>query len=191
LLRVLETGEYFPVGETRAKKADVRIISATNQDLPDLIRKGKFREDLFYRIHVINIELPPLRDRMEDIPLLTEFFLSRFQLKKKKPLLTGKILDALSHYEWPGNVRELQNAIQRFIATNQISLSIGSNQIDIGKEDLVSYDRGLNRIIGDVELKVIRETLQKTGWNRSKAADLLEISRWTLQRKMQKHGLVE
>ncbi len=191
LLRVLENGEYFPVGETKAKKADVRIISATNQNLPDLVRQGKFREDLFYRIHVINIELPPLRDRLEDIPLLTEFFLSRFPSTGKMPLMTGKIIDTLSHYEWPGNVRELQNTIQRFIATHQISLSSGSTLINMEKEDLLTHDKGLNWILEDMELKLIRDSLQKTLWNRSKAADLLKISRWTLQRKMQKHGLVK
>ncbi len=189
LLRVLENGEYFPVGATKAKKADVRIISATNRDLNELVHQNQFREDLFYRIHVINLDLPPLRKRIEDIPLLAEFFLSRFPSTGKTPMMTGKIIDTLSHYEWPGNVRELQNTIQRFLATNRIHLSGSGTSVDMDKEDSLSPEKGLTLILDEIELKMIRETLQRTGWNRSKASDLLKISRWTLQRKMQKHGL--
>ena len=189
LLRVLENGEYFPVGETKAKKADARIISATNQDLPALVRQGKFREDLFYRIHVIDIELPPLRERKEDIPLLVEFFLARFPSRGKKSYLTGKILDTLSHYEWPGNVRELQNTIQRFLVTNQITLPGGGPMSPEEAVETLGHEDGLNGALEDLERRLIQESLQKTQWNRSQAADLLKISRWTLQRKMLKYDL--
>jgi transcriptional regulator with PAS, ATPase and Fis domain len=189
LLRVLENGEYFPVGETRAKKADTRIISATNQDLLALVRQGIFREDLFYRIQVIDIELPPLRERREDIPLLVEFFLSRFSSTGKKTRLTGKMLDTLSHYEWPGNVRELQNTIQRFLATNQITLPGGHAMTAVEEDMAVSLADGLTGAIEALERRMIQESLRQTIWNRGKAADLLKISRWTLQRKMLKYEL--
>jgi len=189
LLRVLENGEYIPVGDTKARKADARIISATNQDLPDLVREGTFREDLFYRIHVIDIELPPLRERKEDIPLLAEFFLSRFPSTGMKPRLTGKILDTLSSYEWPGNVRELQNTIQRFLATSQIILP-GQRSVSPAEEDeILSHTDGLTGALEVLECKLIKEGLRKTLWHRGQAADLLKISRWTLQRKMLKHGI--
>ena len=189
LLRVLENGEYFPVGTTKAKKADARIISATNQDLPTLVRKGDFREDLFYRIHVIDIELPPLRERREDIPLLVEFFLARFPSTGKKPYLTGKMLDTLSHYEWPGNVRELQNTIQRFLATDQIVLPGGRSISAEKKAEALWHADGLNAALEELECRMIHESLRKTLWNRGEAADLLKISRWTLQRKMQKYAI--
>ena len=189
LLRVLENGEYFPVGETKPKKADARIISATNQDLRALVRQGSFREDLFYRIHVIDIELPPLRQRREDIPLLVEFFLSRFPSARKKPHLTGKMLDTLSHYEWPGNVRELQNTIQRFLVTNQITLPGGHTITATGEDQFLNDENGLNAALENLECRLIQDSLSKTLWNRGQAADLLKISRWTLQRKMQKYNL--
>ena len=189
LLRVLENGEYIPLGQTKAKKADARIISATNQDLRSLVKQGKFREDLFYRIHVIDIELPPLRNRREDIPLLIELFLSRFPSSGKKPYLTGKMLDTLSHYEWPGNVRELQNTIQRFLATSQVTLPGGYAMVAIEENDTLNEEGGLNGSLEYVERKLILESLQKTMWNRGQTADLLKISRWTLQRKIQKYDL--
>ncbi|MCP3951692.1 MAG: response regulator [Desulfobacterales bacterium] len=189
LLRVLENGEYIPVGETKAKKADARIISATNQDLTALVRQGNFREDLFYRIHVIDIKLPPLRERREDIPLLVEFFLARFPSTGRKSSLTGKMLDTLSHYEWPGNVRELQNTMQRFLATDQITLPGGCSMSAVETEERLSHTDGLNGALEDLECRLIQESLHKTLWNRSQAADRLKISRWTLQRKMQKYDL--
>ena len=189
LLRVLENGEYIPVGETRAKTADARIISATNQDLPAMVSQGVFREDLFYRIHVIDIELPPLRDRREDIPLLVEFFLSGLPSTGKKPRLTGKILDTLSHYEWPGNVRELHNTIQRFMVTNQISLPGGRSLSGAEADEALDHADGLKGALEELENRLIQESLRKAMWNRSEAADLLKISRWTLQRKMEKYAL--
>ena len=153
------------------------------------MRQGAFREDLFYRIHVLDIELPPLRERREDIPLLVEFFLSRFPATGKKPYMTGKMLDTLSHYEWPGNVRELQNTIQRYLITRQITLPGVCSLSATEAEEPLGHTNGLNNALGDLECRLIQESLQKTRWNRSEAADLLKISRWTLQRKMQKYDL--
>jgi len=190
LLRVLENGEYFPVGGTKAKTADARIISATNQDLSAMVQQGTFREDLFYRIHVIDIELPPLRDRREDIPLLVESFFARFAADGGAPRLSGKMLDTLSHYEWPGNVRELQNTIQRFLATHQITLPGRRSMTAEAEDEVMMPADGLAEALAVLECRLIQESLQKTHWNRGQAADLLKISRWTLQRKMQKFGLV-
>jgi transcriptional regulator with PAS, ATPase and Fis domain len=159
LLRVLENGEYIPVGETRAKRADARIISATNQDLSALVRQGKFREDLFYRIHVLDVKLPPLRERKEDIPLLVEFFLARFPSPGKKPYLTGKMLDMLAHYEWPGNVRELQNTIQRFLVTNQITLPRGGSMFAEEENEALNHEDGLNGALEEMERRLIQENL--------------------------------
>lgn len=191
LLRVLENGEYIPVGATKAKKADTRIISATNQDLSQLVSEGSFREDLFYRIHVIDIELPPLRERREDIPLLVEFFLARFPSSGKQPYLTGKMLDTLTHYDWPGNVRELQNTMQRFLVTRQITLPGGRSITALEEEAPLHHQDGLSGALDNLESKLIQDSLHKTMWNRNQAADILKISRWTLQRKMQKYNLVK
>jgi DNA-binding NtrC family response regulator len=189
LLRVLENGEYIPIGATRAKTADARIISATNQDLNHLVRQGDFREDLFYRIHVIDIKLPPLRERREDIPLLVEVFLSRYQSSGKRPRLNGKVLDTLSHYEWPGNVRELQNVMQRFLVTHQIDLPGGRTAVAVEEEEALTCEDGLCASLEELERRIIQEALRKAMWNRGRAADLLKISRWTLQRKMAKYDL--
>ena len=190
LLRVLENGEYVPVGETKPKTADARIISATNKDLSALVRQGRFREDLFYRIHVIDIQLPPLRERKEDIPLLIDHFLSRFPTGGSKPRLSGRMMDTLSYYEWPGNVRELQNTIQRFLATKRITLPGGSSMVAEQGDRALARGDGLNETMENFERRLIREALQKTLWNRGQAADMLKVSRWTLQRKMVKYDLV-
>jgi transcriptional regulator with PAS, ATPase and Fis domain len=191
LLRVLENGEYFPVGATKPQKADARIISATNQNLSEMVRKRDFREDLFYRIHVIDIKLPPLRQRREDIPLLAEIFLSRYQSSRNKAHLSGKMIDTLCQYEWPGNVRELQNVIQRFLVTKQIE--IPGRHIAEADDEIASIESkdGLDAAIDILERRIIQEALQKTLWNRGQAADLLKISRWTLQRKMIKYELTK
>jgi PAS domain S-box-containing protein len=189
LLRVLENGEYIPVGGTKPKTADVRIISATNQDLPAMVRAGTFREDLFYRIHVIEIVLPPLRERKEDIPLLAEFFLARFKPPSQKIHLSGKMLDTLLQYKWPGNVRELQNTIQRFLATSQITLPGQRTTFAVEENETVQPRDGLTQALERLERRLIQSGLEKTRGHRGQAADLLKISRWTLQRKMLKYDL--
>ena len=113
LLRVIEGGAYTPVGSNQSKTADVRIIAATNRDLQLLVKNGLMREDFFYRIHILPIHLPPLRERKEDLPLLVEHFMKRYGGKRSVPPLTGKLMEKLHHYDWPGNVRELQNVIVR------------------------------------------------------------------------------
>jgi PAS domain S-box-containing protein len=186
LLRVLENGEYVPVGGSRAKKADARIICATNQDLHAMVRQGHFREDFFYRIHVIDIRIPPLRERKEDIPLLADYFLSLFPAGGERPGLTGKIMDTLSGYDWPGNVRELQNTIQRFLVTRQIRLPNGRTIDDVQGNESLDPSSGLNQALENLERGMILQALEQTSWNRNQTAELLKVSRWTLQRKMLK-----
>ncbi len=186
LLRVLESGEYTPVGDVTTKKADIRVVAATNHDLPNLVRQGKFREDLFYRIQVIEITLPPLRERREDIRLLVEHILARQGAEEKMATLPEKLRGVLFHYDWPGNVRELVNTIQRYLATGSVSLP-GQPQEEAEEEQ--SPDRGLHDALEVLEKKMIVEALQQTKWRRSETAALLQIPRRSLLRKMQKYDL--
>ena len=184
LLRVLEGGEYLPVGAAAPKRTDARIIAAAHQNLADLARQGAFREDLFYRLHVIEIHLPPLRQRREDIPLLIEHFLAKSAPPGRVPKLPVKITETLLHHEWPGNIRELQNAIQRYLATEHLSL--------LGEPPPMADDSGeAQGLMADVEAlerRRIYHALQQTQWRRGQAAELLQLPRRTLQRKMQRYG---
>ncbi len=190
LLRVLQDKEVCMVGSSRGRKIDTRIISSTNQDLQYLIKKGLFREDLFFRLNVINIELPPLRERGDDILLLAHYFTGKFSKEmEKKPLeFTDKALKALKTYHWPGNVRELENLIKRLMVMTE------GNLIDIN--DLPSLMRfsvprasNLNRTLAAVETDYIRSVLLSVGGNKSKAAQILGIARATLREKLKENGI--
>lgn len=186
LLRVLERGEYIPVGDVLEKRADVRIVAATNKDLAMLVREGQFREDLFYRIQVIQISIPPLRERREDIRLLVEEILARHNRNEKIANLPPQLREMLYHYDWPGNVRELINTLQRYLATDFVTLP-GSPETNFTKNSCV--DVGLHEAVEALEKKMIQEALQKTKWHRSQSAEILRIPRRSLQRKIQKYGL--
>jgi len=190
LLRVLQDKEVCMVGSSRGRKIDARIISSTNQDLQYLIKKGLFREDLFFRLNVINVELPPLRERGDDILLLAHYFTGKFSKEmEKNPLeFTDKALKALKTYHWPGNVRELQNLIKRLMVMTE------GNLIDIN--DLPSLMRfsvprtpDLNRTLTEVETDYIRSVLVSVGGNKSKAAKILGIARATLREKLCNHKI--
>ncbi|MGD9007119.1 MAG: sigma-54-dependent Fis family transcriptional regulator [Desulfobacteraceae bacterium] len=184
LLRVIESGEYTPVGDVVAKKADTHMVAATNKDLAELVQKGAFREDLFYRIQVIVITLPPLRERREDISLLVEHILSRHDADTGLADLPEKLRQMLYHYEWPGNVRELINTIQRYLATDFVSLP-GRPPQESGNSEL--ENTGLHDAIESLERRMIKAALQQTRWHRGATAKLLKIPRRSLQRKMQKY----
>lgn len=186
LLRVLESGEYTPVGGVEPKKADLRVVAATNRDLADLVRQRKFREDLFYRINVIEIALPPLRERREDIRLLVEHILSRHSLGERIAELPSRLREMLYHYDWPGNVRELMNTIQRYLATELITLPDGRRT---ESAIAVSPDAGLHEAVETLERRMISDALKQTNWRRDKTAELLGIPRRSLQRKIQKYKL--
>jgi len=187
LLRVLQDKIYEPLGGTESIKADVRIIAATNKELEKLIKDGSFREDLYYRINVIKIKLPPLRDRKEDIPLLANHFISRFNKLKPKLItsISPEVLSILMNHNFPGNIRELENIIEHAFVLNRS----GKIEIKDLPENLRPTEANKQieiKSIDDIEAQFITETLRKNNWNRSDAAKQLNMHKTTLWRKMKK-----
>jgi len=200
LLRVLQEGTFIPVGSTESRRVDVRIVAATNRNLKEMVEAGTFREDLYYRLNVINIHVPALRDRKEDIPFLAEFFLNKAQSANpgsQKKILTKRALEKLYDYTWPGNVRELQNEMERLIVLSgpetKITADMLSGKIlELGDKTKVQGARlhgKLKDALEDLERDMIREGLRRTGWNKSKLAKELGISRAGLIMKVEKYGL--
>ncbi|HEX7597341.1 MAG TPA: sigma 54-interacting transcriptional regulator, partial [Polyangia bacterium] len=187
LLRVLQEREIRRVGETRQRKIDVRILAATNRDLAEAMKKGSFREDLYYRLRVIEIAIPPLRERKEDILPLARFFADRLRAKLKLPnlRLAAGCIDTLTAYPWPGNVRELENAIEHAAVLSrhgQITPDILPSNIVHG---VTTRPAGLaSRRLDRLELEHIRSVLKESGGNRTRAAEILGISPTTLWRRM-------
>ncbi len=190
LLRAIEGGGYMPVGSNVTRFSDFRIIAATHRNLLEQSRKGKMREDFFFRIHIIPINLPPLRQRRDDIPLLAEHFLRVYSGDQNAPALPGKVLDALVAYDWPGNVRELQNVIQRYLTVNRLDfLTMEPASAQGGVRTTVEPDTSLKDATENVEKTIIQEALDQHRWNKSRTAVALGISRKTLFRKMKRFGL--
>ena len=194
LLRVLQQKEYEPLGATRFRKANVRIIAATNQDLTQLLSRGTFREDLYYRLNVVKIDLPPLVKHREDIPLLVDHFIHQFNLKKGKKItgITDQALGMLMEYEFPGNVRELENMIEHAFVLCHGSLiqrdHLPKEFIKTFKAD-EKYHPPTSDKLKKAEAQVIAETLKKNGGNRSRTAEELGIDKSTLWRKMKQFNL--
>jgi transcriptional regulator with GAF, ATPase, and Fis domain len=197
-LRVLQNGEIRRVGGSKVITVDVRIVSATNQNLHDLIRQGRFREDLYYRLNVITIRLPPLRERKEDIPLLISHFIQAIAKRTGAPPreLAPEALEMLARYDWPGNVRELENEIERMAALSQDR--IGDDLVSEGIRKVALQvsrygGRSLRDIIGkaveDLEEEVIRSTLQEHAWKKTTTATILGISRPTLDSKIDRYRI--
>jgi two-component system, NtrC family, response regulator HupR/HoxA len=199
LLRVLQEGTFIPVGAVESRRVDVRIVAATNRNLKEMVEAGTFREDLYYRLNVINIHVPALRDRKEDIPFLAEFFMNKAQsgAGAAKKVLTKRALEKLYDYAWPGNVRELQNEMERLIVLagpeTKITADMLSPKIlELGDKTKVQGARlhgKLKDALEDLEREMIREGLRRTGWNKSKLAKELGISRAGLIMKVEKYGL--
>jgi len=205
LLRVLQEREFERVGDSHTTKVDVRVIAATNSDLTRMVADGQFREDLFYRLNVIPVELPPLRERKEDIPLLVQHFLDKFRAAdmaagQSRPMLTVA-QDAIRHlmaYSWPGNVRQLENAIERAVAINagrpQIDvadLPVEIQQAEPPLPSTVSLPEGgldLDVFIAHIERELIERSLERTGGNKGRAAKLLNLKRTTLVEKLKRLG---
>lgn len=185
LLRVLQEKEVARVGETQLKKIDVRVIAATNKNLEDLVKKGLFRQDLFFRLNVINIEIPPLRGREDDILLLARHFALKYakELGKAEPAFTDKAVTALKKYSWPGNVRELENLIHRNLIMNDTNFIDSVNFPDIMKFN-VSCDQYLNLSLEEMSKKYVRDVVEQTGGNKAKALEILKIDRKTLLKKL-------
>lgn len=181
LLRAIEGGGYRPVGGTELISADFRIISASNAALSDKVASGHMRKDFFYRIQVIQIQLPPLRQRKQDIPLITEHFLRKMKAPADMARIPGRMMDILIEYEWPGNVRELRNVLQRYVTLGHLEfLSPGSDH----RTTPIASELNLREAVQDLEKSLISKALRQAGGNRTRAAGLLGISRRTLFRKM-------
>ena len=187
----MDCGEFRRVGGNKTYTADVRVIASTNRDLLELVAEGKFREDLFYRLNVINLAVPPLRSRMGDLPLLVELFIERYARKLTKDIMgiSPEALQGLKNYHWPGNVRELENVIERaailaeskFIGLEDISLHAEPSKSDTMAEG--------SQQLEDMEKRHIKRVLQESGWNQTRASTLLGINRKTLYLKLKKYGL--
>ncbi len=202
ILRALQERRFDPVGSTKSVQVNVRVIAATNLDLDKAVKDGRFREDLYYRINVIPIQLPALRERKTDIPILLNHFMNQFNKNKTRILngFTAESLNCLIHYAWPGNIRELENLIER------LSILKGQGTVEISdlpakyKSNVSSYteagiveipEAGLdfNSAVDQFENALIMKALEKTGWNKNQAAILLRLNRTTLVEKMKKKGL--
>ena len=196
LLRVLEDRQFEPVGSNKTITVDTRIILASNRDLNEEVKQGRFRDDLYYRINVITIDLPPLRERVGDVPLLTKHFLRLYctQHNKKKLGITDEAMEYLERYPWPGNVRELENVIERAVLLSKDKF--------IGQDDLPSPIRqetnrqqktykpmSLKEALAEPEKNIIRRALESNHWNRQETAKALQINRTTLFKKMKHYGL--
>lgn len=204
LLRVLQDGTFISVGGTEIKKTNVRVIAATNKNLEQMVKEGTFREDLYYRLNVISLQAPPLRERSLDIPILVTYFLNQQMKKTKKNVLMSKVaVDKLQHYAWPGNVRELQNEIERAVvlcsSIGKINVENLSPKIIHHTNDTVLENKTVNEIshfsgklkdaLASLEKQIIQEGLRKTGGNKSRLSKELGISRANLIMKVEKYGL--
>jgi Nif-specific regulatory protein len=219
LLRVLQEREFERVGDHRTIKVDVRVIAATNLDLDEQVRNKSFREDLYYRLNVVSINLPPLRSRREDIPQLIDFFLDKYNAENNRSLrrISRDLRNTLLRYPWPGNVRELENAIERAVVLSsgkdfsedllplQIRLFAQQTRQDRGDESIESIAHKLARdgvrqyamrqgeiydlVVNEVQRQLIRQALRQTGGIKIRAADFLGINRNTLNKKVQELGI--
>lgn len=200
ILRFLEEKEFNRVGGSKTIKVDVRLITATNRDLSQLIKKGSFREDLYYRINVVPIVIPPLKDRKEDIPLLIEHFINKFNLENNKNVkgISKEALDLMMQYDWPGNVRELENLIERVIAltsneyiqADEIPFSLKNiPKINGLKESILDGRVSFTQAEEEFEKEIILDALKRTNYVQSHAAQILGISRRILKYKMDKLGI--
>jgi DNA-binding NtrC family response regulator len=191
LLRVIEEREVRPLGDIKAYPIDVRIISTSNRDIKSLIQQGQFREDLYYRLKVIDIELPPLRDRREDIPLLVQHFIKKFRREMKKNIsgISEDTLKISLNYSWPGNVRELENVIQRAITLTRhetiLPEDLPITMIEEKEENLIEKAFREKYTVDQLEKEYIKRVLLEVGGNKSKAAEILGLDRKTLYRKLQ------
>lgn len=195
LLRVLQEKEFERVGGTKTIKADIRIIAATNRDLKKMVDEGEFREDLYYRLNVIPIFIPPLRERKEDIPILADYFMKKYsiQMGKNNIAITSEALEKMEQYHWKGNIRELQNIIERCViltSNGKIDVNILPDEIKGSKGQLNGFilpKEGIS--LEQVERELILQALKMTEFNQTKAAQLLGITRHTLLYRMEKYNI--
>jgi Transcriptional regulator containing GAF, AAA-type ATPase, and DNA binding domains len=196
LLRVLQEGEFERVGSSKSIRVDVRVITATNRDLAKAIKAGSFRSDLFFRLNVFPLEIPPLRERKSDIPFLVNFFLNKFakKLGKKIDGVSKNTMDLLMNYEWPGNIRELQNVIERAIVlTHGLILHIDeSSMLQLDTRWETNFSTSDSKRLEDIERLHILSVLEETNWvieGKRGAASVLGLNHSTLRSRMQKLGI--
>jgi two-component system response regulator HydG len=188
LLRFLQEREVRPLGASRSKQVDVRVIAATNRSLQKLVEDGKFREDLWFRVNVVRITIPPLRDRRGDIPLLARFFVNKYNQRYSREVkLTESGVKAMQEHPWPGNVRQLQHLIERLTILTPND-RIDSEAVDDALDAMESHDHPVETL-ADAEGEQIRRVLAATGGNKSRAAQILGIERKTLYRKLERMKL--
>jgi two-component system NtrC family response regulator len=199
LLRVLQEMEFERVGGTKTIKVDVRILTASNRKLKEDIDRGIFREDLFYRLNVVQIEVPPLKDRIEDLPFLTAHFIEKFQPSKKKKIeLAPAVWKALYNYSWPGNIRELENTIERAVVMNSDGLisiedlpdEFSEKQEEINVDRFIPLNAPLQKTLEQIEKHLIRRSLKQCNNVQSHAAEMLGITKSLIQHKMKKYNIV-
>lgn len=197
LLRVLQTKEFQRIGSTRTVKVDVRIIAATNRDLKELVKKGQFREDLYYRLNVIQLELPPLRERKEEIPFLIDHFIKKYAEREKKEIrgVTAEALDLLMKYDYPGNIRELENIIERAVVLSRSNyITVEDLPLHLAKpssETELIKKLPLPERLKQIERQIILEALERNQFNQLQTAKELGISESTLRYRMKVLGLKE
>lgn len=198
LLRVLQEREFEPLGSTKTVKVDIRIITATNRVLHEEVKKGRFREDLFYRLNVVPVELPPLRERREDVPLLIDHFLKMYNERNNRNLqgFHPRALDAIMRYNWPGNIRELENLVERgviltrddYVPFSELPEAIRmASGVDVTKEVRSGFLPGMT--IKEMERELILKTLEDNDGNRTRSARVLGITRRTLQHKLKEYDI--
>ena len=203
VLRVLEENEFEPVGGSKTIKANVRVVAATHRDLEEEVQKENFREDLFYRLYVIPMVLPPLKEKKSDIPLLVSHFLNLFCREKKKDIITisDEALEIFMYYSWPGNVRELKNLIERLVVLSENAeitpkdlpkkiKTIKQPEI-LPKIDTPGEGVDFNTAVTKYEKTLIINALEKTNWIKNKAADFLQMKRTTLVEKIKRHKIIK
>ena len=197
LLRVLQEREFERLGGTRTVKVDVRLIAATNRDLREALEQGTFREDLYYRLNVVPIDIPPLRERKEDIPDLVELFITRFNAESRKPIegITPEAMQILVNYHWPGNVRELQNIVERACALAKVNmLDAADIRLDTRAPKAANGAGGFlpeGMTLEQWEDEMVQEALRRANGNKSQAARLLGLSRNALRYRLSKIGIAD
>jgi len=200
LLRVLQEKEFERVGSEETIQVDVRIMAATNKNLSELVQQGKFREDLYYRLHIIPIYLPPLRERKEDISLLVNHFLKKLTNELNKPAkqIADTAMEKLISYHWPGNIRELENVLERavvlsdreFIDVHDLPLLNTANTDKLPSDVFDRFRMNLNDTLAAVEKQLIERAMNETSGNKSQAAKLLGIQTSLLYYKLEKYGMI-
>ncbi|MFO7802141.1 MAG: sigma 54-interacting transcriptional regulator, partial [Desulfovermiculus sp.] len=187
LLRVIESGEFERLGSSKSQKVDVRVISATNRNLEEEVRKGDFREDLWYRLNVFPITMPPLRDRVDDIPLLVNFYVQRItkRLGKSIEIIPSNVMDALRQYHWPGNVRELENVLERVVINSSGPKLRLVDELKRPHKDAARADKTLENVERDYIIQVLEQVQWKISGKNS-AAEVLGLDRSTLRARMRK-----